>query len=223
MKSICERLLLTSELNFSSQYLIRIFYKEKHGLKSVQTRSFFWSVFSCIWTEYGIEKASYWDTFHAVKWSGIFLKNIVMPQKMLWMLQRDLQVFFQGKCLNLIHLLPIFPFYNPWKKSGVFRAYKIGVLARNALTFSFSLGTNEPSEYVTTNASIVDQHQRATYLLKVNNKDTMQGPRPLFYSLYCGVRALIVTQKAYRLTRIFWSVIFIIDKNTWRASRYLFK
>ena len=135
MKSICEWLLLTSELNFSSQYLIRIFYKEKHGVKSVQTRSFFWSVFSCIWTEYGIEKTSYWDTFHAVEWSGIFSKKIVMSPKMLWMSQRDFQVFFQGKGLNLIHLWPIFPFYNPWKKSGVVRACKIGVLARNSLTF----------------------------------------------------------------------------------------
>ena len=42
-----------------------------HCLKSVQTRSFFWSVFSCIWTEYGPEKNPYLDTFHTVlPWSG---------------------------------------------------------------------------------------------------------------------------------------------------------
>ena len=35
-------------------------------MKSVQIGSFFCSVFSCIWTEYGPEKASYLDTFHAV-------------------------------------------------------------------------------------------------------------------------------------------------------------
>ena len=37
-----------------------------HGLKSVQTRSFFWFVFSRIRTEYGPEKTPYLDTFHAV-------------------------------------------------------------------------------------------------------------------------------------------------------------
>ena len=101
LKSICERLLLTSELNFSSQYLIRIFYKEKHGVKSVQTRSFFWSVFSCIWTEYGIEKTSYWDTFHAVKWSGIFSKKIVMSPKNVMNVTKRLPGIFPRKMLEL--------------------------------------------------------------------------------------------------------------------------
>ena len=35
-------------------------------IKSVQIRSFFWSVFSRIRTEYGPEKTMYLDTFHAV-------------------------------------------------------------------------------------------------------------------------------------------------------------
>ena len=35
--------------------------------ESVQIRSFFWYVFSLIQTEYGPEKISYLDTFHAVK------------------------------------------------------------------------------------------------------------------------------------------------------------
>ena len=48
----------------------------KHFVKSVQTRSFFWSVFSRIWTvsvfssnvgKYGPEQTPYLDTFHAVK------------------------------------------------------------------------------------------------------------------------------------------------------------
>ena len=39
-------------------------------LKSVQIRSFFWSVFTCIWTEYGPEKTPYLDTCHKVPpWS----------------------------------------------------------------------------------------------------------------------------------------------------------
>ena len=58
--------------------------KPAHCVKSVQIRSFFWSVFSCTWTEYGDlrmrynlvfspnagkygpEKTSYLDTFHIV-------------------------------------------------------------------------------------------------------------------------------------------------------------
>ena len=35
-------------------------------VKSVQIRSYFWSVFSCIRTEYGPEITPYLDTFHAV-------------------------------------------------------------------------------------------------------------------------------------------------------------
>ena len=37
-----------------------------HCVKSVQIRSFFWSVFPCIRTEYGAEKTPYLNTFHAV-------------------------------------------------------------------------------------------------------------------------------------------------------------
>ena len=40
--------------------------KDRHCVKSVQTRSFFWSVFSRIRTEYGPEKTPYLDTFLAV-------------------------------------------------------------------------------------------------------------------------------------------------------------
>ena len=35
-------------------------------MKSVQIRSFFWSAFSRIRTEYGPEKTPYLDTFHTV-------------------------------------------------------------------------------------------------------------------------------------------------------------
>ena len=37
-----------------------------HCMKSVQIRSFFWSSFCCIRTEYGREKTPYLDTFHVV-------------------------------------------------------------------------------------------------------------------------------------------------------------
>ena len=37
-----------------------------HYVKFVQIRSYFWSVFSCILTEYGPETTPYLDTFHAV-------------------------------------------------------------------------------------------------------------------------------------------------------------
>ena len=53
-----------------------------HCVKSVQIRSFFWSVFSCIWTEYvfspntekyGPEKTPYLDTFHTVSLTNCFV------------------------------------------------------------------------------------------------------------------------------------------------------
>ena len=37
-----------------------------HWVKSVQIRSFFWSVLSRTWAEYGQEKTPYLDTFHVV-------------------------------------------------------------------------------------------------------------------------------------------------------------
>ena len=50
-----------------------------HCVKSVQIRSFFLSVFSCIRTEYGLERTPYLDTFHAVsvKSLGIIVKSSV--------------------------------------------------------------------------------------------------------------------------------------------------
>ena len=42
----------------------------QHCVKSVQRRSLFWSVFSCIWTEYRkirTRNTPYLDTFHAVQ------------------------------------------------------------------------------------------------------------------------------------------------------------
>ena len=41
-----------------------------HCVKSVQIRSYFWSVFSRILTEYGPEITPYLDTFHAAYFSG---------------------------------------------------------------------------------------------------------------------------------------------------------
>ena len=41
-------------------------FKILHCVKNVQIRTFFWSVFSCIWTEYGPEETPYLDTFYTV-------------------------------------------------------------------------------------------------------------------------------------------------------------
>ena len=61
-KKICislkQTLLINTFYLFNTQIHIR-----QHCGKSVQIRSFFWSVFSCIWTE----KTPYLDTFHAVR------------------------------------------------------------------------------------------------------------------------------------------------------------
>ena len=43
-----------------------IFCRGVHCVKSVQIRNFFWSVFSRIRTECGLEKTPYLNTFHSV-------------------------------------------------------------------------------------------------------------------------------------------------------------
>ena len=54
-------------------FQIKLFEHSTRCVKSVQIQSLFWSVFSCIWTEfspntgkYGPEKIPYLDTFHVV-------------------------------------------------------------------------------------------------------------------------------------------------------------
>ena len=47
--------------------LVPRMFAESLYLKSVQIRSFLWSVFSRILTEYGPQKTPYLDTFHAMK------------------------------------------------------------------------------------------------------------------------------------------------------------
>ena len=47
-----------------------------HCVKSVQTRSFIWSVFSPNAGEYGPEKTPYLDTFHAVCGKTLFRKTL---------------------------------------------------------------------------------------------------------------------------------------------------
>ena len=42
---------------------------DKHWVKSVQIRRFFWSVFSPNARKYGPEKTPYLDTFHTAKYS----------------------------------------------------------------------------------------------------------------------------------------------------------
>ena len=49
-----------------------------HCVKSVQIRSYFWSVFSCIRTEYGPEKTPYLDTFNAVIFYGMLIKMFLL-------------------------------------------------------------------------------------------------------------------------------------------------
>ena len=53
-------------------------YSHVHCVKIIQIRSFFWSVFSRIRTEYGPEITPYLDTFHALvihKHSHIFVSS----------------------------------------------------------------------------------------------------------------------------------------------------
>ena len=88
-KSLMENFIFCAETNLApSLHLWRTFSlslpgiqsiskKAENYVKSVQIRSFFWSVFSRIWTEfsvfslgagkYGPEKTPYLDTFHAME------------------------------------------------------------------------------------------------------------------------------------------------------------
>ena len=68
--SQCNLLLIVSNIHEAVQQF-RFFFASVANLnnpcmKSVQIRSFFWSVFSCIRTEYRPEKTPYLDTFHVV-------------------------------------------------------------------------------------------------------------------------------------------------------------
>ena len=47
----------------------------QHCVKIVQIRSYFWSVFSCIWTEYGPEITAYLDTLLAGQDFLVFVLN----------------------------------------------------------------------------------------------------------------------------------------------------
>ena len=49
----------------------------KHCVKSVQVRSFFWSVFSPNTGENGTKNTPYLDTFHAVKCSILFEEKYI--------------------------------------------------------------------------------------------------------------------------------------------------
>ena len=44
-------------------------------MKRVQIWSFFWSVFSCLWTEHGPDKNLCLDTFHAVRLTSFLKEN----------------------------------------------------------------------------------------------------------------------------------------------------
>ena len=52
---------IPADLLFQTLFVLQMW----HYVKRVQIRSFFWSVFSRIWTEYGPEKTPYLDNFHA--------------------------------------------------------------------------------------------------------------------------------------------------------------
>ena len=48
--------------------------------KKCPNTEFFWSAFSCIWTEYGPEKTPYLDTFQAVVFSRIRTESKILSK-----------------------------------------------------------------------------------------------------------------------------------------------
>ena len=56
---------LLEKCSHTELFLVRIFLYWD-WIRSVHIQSFFWSVFSCIWTEYRPEKTPYLNTFYAM-------------------------------------------------------------------------------------------------------------------------------------------------------------
>ena len=75
-------------------------FRESHQVNSVQIRSYFWFVFSCIRTEYGREITLYLDIFQVVSEKQNSFRPIV---------------HFLFYCFLLTHFKPLIPFYTPWK------------------------------------------------------------------------------------------------------------
>ena len=69
----------------------------EHCAKSVQIRSFFWSVFSLAWAEYGPEKTPYLDTFHAEDGSQNY---IICLHPLLQVVRTHLTKNFELECLS---------------------------------------------------------------------------------------------------------------------------
>ena len=109
-----------------SNFVLNYTSKTTHCVKSVQIRSFFWSVFSRIWTEYrdtkylsvfsanagkcGPEKTSYLDNFHAVTFSEVF-----SGQPLLILLHQKVQAF---------EIVPnLFTKRTAWKTSSTSESY----------------------------------------------------------------------------------------------------
>ena len=88
----------------------------KHCVESVQTRSFFWSVFSPNTGENGPKNTPYLDTFHAVKCSVLFeekcikKRDIVCPflltvKFILWILHR--WILLLEHYFPLLNIIPL--------------------------------------------------------------------------------------------------------------------
>ena len=85
-------------------------YWKIHCVKSVQIRSFFWSVFSHIRTEYGPEKTPYLDTFHAVIINR-FISNRNIPAIPPLLVNGKIISKFSQKHLSLKKMLSIHVFH----------------------------------------------------------------------------------------------------------------
>ena len=105
--------------------------------KSVQTRSFFWSVFSCIQTKYEPEKTPYLDTFHAVRVKHVFFIN----RSLLSYYQTNLMMI--GCDVFLLFGLPIL-----WEWSGavfdIFKSISLLRTTRTILSVSSPLVSSMP-------------------------------------------------------------------------------
>ena len=73
--------------------------KGTHCVKSVQIRSFFWSVFSPNAGKYGSEKTPYLDTFHTVNCFPFMIKSILKDTSFFCVLLLSRSPFIRERCL----------------------------------------------------------------------------------------------------------------------------
>ena len=96
---------LTFEFLRTKLLICSFFFLSTHCVKSGQIKSFFWSVFSHIQTEYG-------DILRISPYSVQMWEKRDQKKLRIWTLFTQ----WQDVWVSLAHFWPVFPFYSSWKR-----------------------------------------------------------------------------------------------------------